>query len=127
MALTQEEIYLLTNKHRTEISALNAIVKLINNGASSSDISNLLASFNANSKNNRTPNIVRVTASGVITEDVFSFSIYNAGGLNGTILGSTIKPGETFSFSAGALNNIYPANSISYNGTNTELVIIYNS
>ena len=35
MALTQAEIKILTNTHRTDISALNAIVKLIDGGASS--------------------------------------------------------------------------------------------
>jgi hypothetical protein len=38
-----------------------------------------------------------------------------------------IKPGETLNFGAGSLNNYYAASTIAYDGTGTELVIIYNS
>lgn len=74
----------------------------------------------------RTPNIVRATGIGTIAPVVYSFSVSNVGAANGTILGATIKPGETFNFSP-ELNNYYDANSITYDGTGTELVIIYNS
>jgi hypothetical protein len=75
----------------------------------------------------RTPNILRETGSGVINAQVYSFSVHNAGIFDGTILGSVIKPGETLNFSAGALNNFYTAGTITYDGTGTELLIIYNS
>lgn len=75
----------------------------------------------------RTPNILRATSSGTIAPVVYDFSVSNVGSANGTILGATIKPGETLNFGAGALNNSYAAGTISYNGTGTELVIIYNS
>lgn len=75
----------------------------------------------------RTPNLLRATGSGTIAPVVYDFSVANVGAANGTILGGTIKPGETLNFSAGTLNNSYAAASIAYDGTGTELVIIYNS
>ena len=75
----------------------------------------------------RTPNLIRATGAGTIAPLTYDFSVSNVGAGNGTILGGTIKPGETLNFAAGALRNFYAANSISYNGTGTELVIIYNS
>lgn len=75
----------------------------------------------------RTPNLLRATGSGTIAPIVYDFSVSNVGSANGTILGGTIKPGETLNFAAGSLNNYYTANSISYDGTGTELVIVYNS
>lgn len=75
----------------------------------------------------RTPILLRATGSGTIAPAVYDFSVSNVGSANGTILGGTIKPGETLNFAAGALNNSYAAGTIAYNGTGTELVIIYNS
>lgn len=75
----------------------------------------------------RTPNIVRATGAGTIADRVYSFSIYNGGAADGTVLGVTIKPEETLNFSAGAINNYYAANTITYDGTGTELLIIYNT
>lgn len=75
----------------------------------------------------RTPNLLRATGAGTIAPVVYDFSVANVGAANGTILGGTIKPGETLNFSAGTLNNSYAASSIAYDGTGTELVIIYNS
>lgn len=76
----------------------------------------------------RTPGIIRtVGPAGTIAPLVYDFSVSNVGSGNGLILGVTIKPGETLNFTAGALNNSYAANTITYNGTGTELVIIYNA
>jgi len=74
----------------------------------------------------RVPNIIRATGAGTIAPVVYAFSVSNVGVADGTILGATIKPGETLNFSP-ELNNYYAANSITYDGTGTELVIIYNS
>ena len=75
----------------------------------------------------RVPNLLRVTGAGTIAPAVYDFSVYNAGDNDGTILGGTIKSKEALNFSAGGLNHIYGAGTISYDGTGTELVIIYNS
>lgn len=75
----------------------------------------------------RTPNLIRATGSGAIAVVTYSASVSNVGLGNGTILGGTIKPGETLNFDAGSLNNYYAVNAFTYNGTGTELVIIYNS
>lgn len=74
----------------------------------------------------RVPVLIRVTTSGTIAPIVYSISVSNVGTANGTFLGGTIKAGETLNFDAGALNNFYAAGTIAYNGTGTELVIIYN-
>jgi hypothetical protein len=74
----------------------------------------------------RVPVLIRVTTSGTIAPIVYSISVSNVGTANGTFLGGTIKAGETLNFDAGALNNFYAAGTITYNGTGTELVIIYN-
>jgi hypothetical protein len=74
----------------------------------------------------RTPNMIRPVNAGTIAPLVYSFSIANVGAANGVILGQTIKPGESLNFDPG-INNYYVANTIAYNGTGTELVIIYNS
>lgn len=75
----------------------------------------------------RTPDIIRATGAGSIGFLIYDFSVSNVGAANGTILGKTIKPGETFTFDGGAINNYYPAGTVTYDGTGTELVIIYNS
>jgi hypothetical protein len=75
----------------------------------------------------RTPNFIRVTGSGSIAVETFSVSVANVGTGNGTVLGSTIKSGETLNFDAGSLNNYYTTGTFTYNGTGTELIIIYNS
>lgn len=74
----------------------------------------------------RVPVLIRVTTSGTITPIVYSISVSNVGSANGVFLGGTIKTGETLNFDAGALNNLYAAGTITYDGTGTELVIIYN-
>jgi hypothetical protein len=75
----------------------------------------------------RTPGFLRVTGSGTVAVKTYSLSVSNVGAANGTFLGSTIKPGESFSFSADAINNYYTTGTFTYNGTGTELIIIYNS
>jgi hypothetical protein len=75
----------------------------------------------------RIPNLLRVTTNGTIAVNVYDFSVANVGVADGTILGSIIKPGEILNFGAGAFNNYYAASTITYDGTGTELVIIYNS
>lgn len=75
----------------------------------------------------RTPGFIRATNSGSIGVITYSVSVSNVGAANGTFLGITIKPGETLNFSADAINNYYASGIFTYNGTGTELVIIYNS
>jgi hypothetical protein len=70
----------------------------------------------------RTTSISRPTTSSVISAGARSTSIANVGAANGTVQGVTLKPGETISFDAGALNNTLTA--INYNATGTEFLII---
>ena len=76
---------------------------------------------------NLTPNLMRVTNAGTINVPVYDISVFNAGTDDGEFLGVVIKPGETVPYSAGALNNIYPANTFTYDATGTEFLIKYNS
>jgi hypothetical protein len=73
----------------------------------------------------KTPNFIRATGSSSIASACTSVSVANVGAANGTFLGTTIKTGETLSFDAGAIGNYFAAGSITYNGTGTELLIIY--
>jgi len=74
----------------------------------------------------RTPGIIRPTGSGNVNSvatTFFSVSVANVGSANGTVLGTTIKPGEVLNFSADAVNNYFT--SFAYNATGTEFIIIY--
>jgi hypothetical protein len=75
----------------------------------------------------RAPNLLRATNSGALSGNIYSFSVYNGGAANGTVLGGVIKPGETFNFNANGVNNFYDGANVTYDGTGTELVIIYNT
>lgn len=70
----------------------------------------------------RGTSISRPTTSSIISAGAYSASIANVGAANGTVQGVTLKPGETISFNAGALNNTLQQ--ISYNATGTEFLII---
>jgi hypothetical protein len=66
--------------------------------------------------------ILRPTAGGTITAGKRSVSIANVGAANGTVKTVIIKPGETVTFDAGAINNTLDA--IDYIATGTEFLII---
>lgn len=70
----------------------------------------------------KTPGFFRTSAIGSIAAGSRSVSVYNAGLVNGLLLGSLIKPGEQFSFEAGAQADTLGA--ITYDGTGTDLAII---
>lgn len=68
----------------------------------------------------KTPVLIRATGAGTVAAGAISVSVYNAGMANGTVLGQTIKPGETLTWST------YPVDTlaaVAYDGTGTELVI----
>jgi hypothetical protein len=73
----------------------------------------------------RTPNFIRVTNSGNLSGSapLYSVSVANVGLANGLVLGTSISPGEVLNFSADALNNYFTG--FSYDGTGTELLIIF--
>lgn len=73
----------------------------------------------------RTPTFLRPAGlSGTIPAGRYSMSFANVGTINATVGGITLKPGETISFDAGAVNNTL--GSVSYNATGAggELLII---
>jgi hypothetical protein len=71
----------------------------------------------------RVTNIDRPTSTGTIAAGTYSASISNVGNANGDVKGTTLKPGETVNFDAGAINNTLDA--IDYNATGTEFLIVY--
>lgn len=71
----------------------------------------------------RVTNVLRNNAGGTITAGKYSASFANTGAADATVKGTVLKPGETINFDAGALNNTLDA--IDYDGTGTELLIIY--
>lgn len=81
-------------------------------------VSNLNAKFVSVS---RTPTLVRSSTAGFISGGTRSVAVYNAGIANGIFLGAVIKPGERFSYNAGAEDDVLDP--ISFDGTGTELVI----
>jgi hypothetical protein len=73
----------------------------------------------------RTPTFLRPAGlSGTIPAGRYSMSFANVGTINATVGGITLKPGESISFDAGAINNTL--GSVSYNATGAggELLII---
>jgi hypothetical protein len=71
----------------------------------------------------RTSNILRTISSGTIGAGTFSVSIANVGLADGTVKGVTLKSKETITFDAGSINNTL--DTIAYNATGTEFLIIY--
>jgi hypothetical protein len=70
-------------------------------------------------------NFIRVTGSGSVDVDFSSISVSNVGGADGSFLGTTLKDGETLNFDAGATNNFFEAETVTYDATGTEFIIIY--
>jgi hypothetical protein len=75
----------------------------------------------------RIPGIIRTNVAGTINFQVYDFAVANTGLTNGLILGQTIKPDEVIEFDGGAVSNYYPAGTITYDGTGTELLITFNT
>jgi hypothetical protein len=71
----------------------------------------------------RVTNILRPTSTGTIAAGTYSASISNVGTANGNVKATTLKPGETVNFDAGAINNTLDA--IDYDAIGTEFLIIF--
>jgi len=71
----------------------------------------------------RIPSLLRVNSPGAgsIASGARSVSVLNSGITNGSWLGSTIKPGEQFSYDAGGEDDVLGL--FTYNALTTELVI----
>ena len=74
-----------------------------------------------------TPHFFRTSIAFTISDTVYSISFSNVGLGDATVLGSILKPGETINFDAGAVNNVYDANTFSFDATGTDLIVVYNS
>lgn len=88
-----------------------------------SNVADILANTDAALRN---PNMLRTTTSGNLSSvatKIYSVSVANVGTANGTVLGSTLKPGEVLNFDASSLNHYF--NSFAYDATGTEFIIIY--
>lgn len=73
----------------------------------------------------RTANFLRETSAGNLSSlaPIYSVSVANVGSSGGLVQGTLIYPGEIVNFSADALNNYF--SSFEYDGTGTELLIIF--
>lgn len=94
------------------------------------DLQNLLVNTTGLATNTtgvvRKPRVLRETSSGdlnIFGSPIYSVSVANVGLANGTVLTTTISPGEIVNFSADALNNYFIE--FPYDGTGTELLIIF--
>lgn len=83
-------------------------------------LTNILAALGGGSGVQKTPTLTRTSVAGTVAAGAISVSVYNAGNANGTVLGQTIKPGESFTWSTYARDTLA---AVAYNGTGTELVI----
>jgi hypothetical protein len=83
-------------------------------------LTKILAALGGGSGVQKTPGLTRTSAAGTVAAGAISVSIYNAGIANGTVLGSTIKPGESLTWATYANDTLA---AIAYDGTGTELVI----
>lgn len=73
----------------------------------------------------RTPTFLRPTGtSGTIAAGQYSVSFASVGTANATVGGITLKPGESISFDAGAINNTLAAITYSTTTAGAELIII---
>lgn len=70
----------------------------------------------------KTTVILRPNSASSLIAGYNSVSIANVGTGNGTVKGVVIKPGETVTFNAGAVNNTLDA--IAYSATGTEFLIV---
>lgn len=128
--MAQEITIIGTQGNPAEVTPKGALrVDLVLGGtASSLAQESTLSNVESNTDSQeRTPNFIRPTTSGNIAVLTYDVSVHNSGTADGTVLGTTIKPGETLNFNAGSLNNYYSAGVFTYDATGTEFLIIYNS
>jgi hypothetical protein len=71
----------------------------------------------------RTTHILRTTGTGSLLGGVKSVTIVNVGEANGLVKAISIKPNESVTYEAGALNNVLDA--INFDATSTEFLITY--
>lgn len=69
------------------------------------------------------PNIKRLSGADTLSA-ICSISIANVGAADGTVNGETLKTGETVSFDAGAVNNVFGVD-FDLDATGTEFLVIY--
>ena len=127
--MAQEIIIIGTQGNPAEVTPKGALkVDLVLDDTSSLAQESTVSSIEANTDpNERTPNFIRPTTASNIAILTYDVAVSNVGTTDGTVLGGLIKPGDTLNFDAGALNNFYAAGTFTYDATDTEFLIIYNS
>jgi len=126
-AVTNNEL-LLNNINDKLVNGTDIGDVTINNGAGVSAV-NIQDGGNSitvdgGSGNLRTPNMFRTTSDGTVSSGAYSMSFASVGTADAIVGGMILKPGESISFDAGAINNTLSA--ISYNTTTNpgaELII----
>ena len=82
-------------------------------------------SLTALANETKTPNFLRSSASSSIVVKAYTISVHNAGVATGTVLGENILAGETLNFDAGGNGNMFKPGSFTFDGSGTDLAIIY--
>lgn len=126
MSLSIQEITRLKNRHASELSALNAIVKLIGeNPQLETDLDLIKQILEDNIGQSNLPGFLRSSTSSNLAQDCYTFAIANVGNSSGIFLGNTLKKGETLNFGDSSLRSFYPSGSFTWDATGTEFIIIY--
>jgi len=86
--------------------------------------SNLNATVVGGTGVQRTPTITRTSANSSVSAGAYSVSFASVGTADATVGGATLKPGETISFDAGAINNTLAAITYNSSAAGAELLII---
>ena len=71
------------------------------------------------------PALLRLSGPWTNTTLVYAFSIANVGASDVTVLGATLKPGETINYDASALNNYFNPGVIVIDATGSQVVFSY--
>ena len=70
----------------------------------------------------RTPSFIRTSSGGSVSKGIRSVTFFNAGATNATVLGTVLKTQEKITIDAGGQGD--HLDSIEYDGTGTDLVIV---
>ena len=73
----------------------------------------------------KVPALERITSTWTNTTLLYAFSVANVGSVNATVLGATLKPGETVNYDASALNNYFNPGTVVIDATGAEVLLSY--
>ena len=114
------------NNTQAQVTGQNELLVRVNSSEINIDYTDLLNTIIGYiSPLIRRAQIERVTGAWSNVRPIYSFSVANVGTGNGECQGIVIKPGEVVNFDAGAIGNFFDVDTVSADGTDTELLITY--